>query len=306
MPAKPAKPIDVTDELLQSWALPQPGDGGKESRGQILVIAGSAEMPGAARLAGEAALRAGAGKLAIATVASAATALAMGVPEARVIALPESDRGGIAPPAVELLQEPASRADAIVIGPGMQDEGATCALVRALLRTGIEASLVLDACAMGAVRDREKAREAGPPILVTPHAGEMAHLMGRDKAAVEADPEATAREAAQRWNAVVMLKGAVTYVATPSGECWRHEGGNAGLGTSGSGDVLAGLAGGLAARGASLAQAAAWSVRLHARAGERLAVRLGTLGYLARELSFEVPVLLEALAPRKQRRIGFG
>jgi NAD(P)H-hydrate repair Nnr-like enzyme with NAD(P)H-hydrate dehydratase domain len=87
---------------------------------------------------------------------------------------------------------------------------------------------------------------------------------------------------------------------------WRHEGGNAGLGVSGSGDVLAGLVGGLAARGADIEQAAAWAVRLHARAGERLAARYGTLGYLAREIAPEVPALLQALGSRRQRRIGFG
>ena len=116
----------------------------------------------------------------------------------------------------------------------------------------------------------------------------------------------SARDAAQRWRVVVVLKGAITCIAAPDGETWRHEGGNAGLGTSGSGDVLAGLIGGFAARGASLTQAAAWGVRVHARAGERIAQRAGTIGYLPRELLLEVPAILELLAPRPQRRIGFG
>jgi hydroxyethylthiazole kinase-like uncharacterized protein yjeF len=296
-------PVDVTDDLLEDWPLPQPDASGKEARGRVLVIAGSAELPGAARLAGDAALRAGAGKLALATVASAAAQLAMAIPEARVVALPETAKGGIAPPAIELAQEPASRADAIVIGPGMQDEDATCGLVRALLRSGVEAPIVLDACAINAVRDRGK---SGAPVLITPHAGEMAHLLGRSKDDVERDPAKWAREAARQWQATVALKGAVTFIAAPDGKLWRHEGGNVGLGTSGSGDVLAGLIGGLAARGAPLEQAAAWGVRLHARAGERLAARLGTLGYLPRELAFEVPQLLEQLTPRKRRTIGFG
>jgi len=304
MAAMPTNILALTDELLQSWPLPQPGDGGKEARGRVLVIAGSAEVPGAAHLAGEAALRAGAGKLVLASAASAAPQLAFAVPEARVIALPETSKGGIAPPAIELVQEPASRADSILIGPGMQDEGATCGLVRALLRTIGSTPLLLDACALGAVKDR--VGTGGPPLLITPHAGEMAHLMERDKDEVARDPGAVAREAAQRWGAVVALKGAITHVASPDGRVWRHEGGNAGLGTSGSGDVLAGLIAGLAARGAPLEQAAAWGVRLHARAGERLAARMGPLGYLARELSYEVPMLLELLAPRKQRSIGFG
>src|SRR5436305_205745 len=83
------------------------------------------------------------------------------------------------PPAIELLQEAASRVDAILIGPGMQDESATCGLVRALLRTVSGTPVVLDACAMGAVKDRDDARSDAPPMLITPHAGEMAHLMER-------------------------------------------------------------------------------------------------------------------------------
>jgi NAD(P)H-hydrate repair Nnr-like enzyme with NAD(P)H-hydrate dehydratase domain len=93
----------------------------------------------------------------------------------------------------------------------------------------------------------------------------------------------------------VALKGALTVIAAPSGMQWCHRGGNSGLAISGSGDVLAGLIAGLAARGASLEQAAAWGVALHAMAGEQLALKHGPLGYLAREISGEIPALLRAL-----------
>jgi hydroxyethylthiazole kinase-like uncharacterized protein yjeF len=134
------------------------------------------------------------------------------------------------------------------------------------------------------------------PVLLTPHAGEMAHLTGIAKDEIGAAPDRHASEAAQQWNAVVALKGARTVIAAPGGERWQHEGGNVGLATSGSGDVLAGVIAGLAARGAGLAQAAAWGVALHARAGERLAERFGRLGYLARELCDVIPALLEQAA----------
>jgi hydroxyethylthiazole kinase-like uncharacterized protein yjeF len=133
------------------------------------------------------------------------------------------------------------------------------------------------------------------PVLLTPHAGEMAHLCGSDKAAIEADPGPAALQAARRWQAVVALKGAATMLAAPDGSLWRHEAAVPGLATAGSGDVLAGLIAGLAARGATLLQAAAWGVALHARAGQRLARQHGSLGYLASELAAEVPALLEAL-----------
>jgi NAD(P)H-hydrate repair Nnr-like enzyme with NAD(P)H-hydrate dehydratase domain len=124
----------------------------------------------------------------------------------------------------------------------------------------------------------------------------MAHLTDIARDEIGAAPERHALEAAQRWNAVVALKGPRTVIATPGGERWQHEGGNVGLATSGSGDVLAGIIAGLAARGAGLAQAAAWGVALHARAGERLAERFGRLGYLARELCDIIPALLEQAA----------
>jgi NAD(P)H-hydrate repair Nnr-like enzyme with NAD(P)H-hydrate dehydratase domain len=125
----------------------------------------------------------------------------------------------------------------------------------------------------------------------------MAQLLGCAKEETEASADA-AIEAARQWNAVVALKGATTFIATPTGQLWRHSSGQPGLGTSGSGDVLAGLAAGFAARGAPLVQAAAWSVVLHALAGARLARRMGPMGYLAREIAGEVPALMKQMQPR--------
>jgi hydroxyethylthiazole kinase-like uncharacterized protein yjeF len=153
--------------------------------------------------------------------------------------------------------------------------------------------LILDAGAMCIARDGWRFEQA---VLLTPHAGELAGLTGAAKEAVNAAPEAAAREAAQRWQAIVALKGALTVIAAPDGRQWLHQGGNTGLAISGSGDVLAGLMAGLAARGATLEQAAAWGVALHAMAGEQLSLRHGPLGYLAREISAEVPALLRSLA----------
>jgi len=300
--------LALDDALLRGWPLPMPSpDGDKNERGRVLVIAGSREMPGAVILAARAALRAGAGKLTIATGGSVAQLVALAIPESRVIALPETAGGGIAPAAVEALP---AHFDAVLIGPGMQDEPSTCSFVLALLPRMGEIPLVLDACAMSVVRRQLQAVDAHKqprrkyissfrsPVLLTPHAGEMAHLSMTDKAGVQADPAAAARAAARHWNALVALKGATTCIAAPDGRLWTHAGGNAGLATSGSGDVLAGLIAGLAARGAPLEQAGAWGVVLHARAGERLAQRFGPLGYMASELAAEVPALMHALAAR--------
>jgi hydroxyethylthiazole kinase-like uncharacterized protein yjeF len=231
--------------------------------------------------------------------------VALAIPEARVLGLAETPSGGFAVDAVSRLDPLADRVDAVLIGPGMQDEMASAALVHALLpRLGGATPVVLDACAMGALLQPPPGWPPGAPfrfglpVALTPHAGEMAHLTGIAKEGVAADPAELARRAAADWNAVVALKGAVTHIAAPNGERWRHEGGNVGLAISGSGDVLAGIIAGCAARGAPLDQAACWGVVLHARAGERLAARLGTLGYLAREIATEIPALLELFAGR--------
>ncbi|NYE59825.1 hydroxyethylthiazole kinase-like uncharacterized protein yjeF [Duganella sp. 1224] len=292
---------DITPALLRQWPLPMPGaDADKEARGHVLIVAGAREMPGAVLLAASAALRAGAGKLTIATAASVAAHIGTAVPEARVISLEETPDGGLLADHAASLHHACSQASAVLIGPGMQDDAACCHLVRALLPHCADTHLILDAAGMSIV-GRDAACDAAStpagfrfdrPVLLTPHAGELARLTGADKHDIQAQPEAAARLAAQRWQTTVALKGAVTVVATVDGRQWRHEGGNAGLAISGSGDVLAGIITGLAARGATLEQAAAWGIALHALAGEQLALKHGPLGYLARELSTEVPALL--------------
>jgi ADP-dependent NAD(P)H-hydrate dehydratase len=285
---------DITARTLREWRLPMPAaDADKEVRGHVLIVAGSREIPGAVLLAATAALRAGAGKLSIATAASVAPQIGIMVPEARVIGLAETAEGGLLAGDVASLLETCRKASAVLIGPGMQDEAASAALVRVLLPHCADAALILDAGAMCLARDGWR---FDSPVLLTPHAGELANLTGADKDHINAGQEQAARQAAQTWQATVALKGALTVIATPAGEQWRHQGGNTGLAISGSGDVLAGLIAGLAARGATLEQAAAWGVALHAMAGEQLSLRHGPLGYLAREISAEVPALLRALA----------
>ncbi len=287
---------------LRDWPLPMPdADGDKETRGHVLVLGGSREMPGAVILAATAALRAGAGKLTIATGQSVAQLVALAIPEARVIGLRETPEGGFTPDAASELDLVANKVSAVLIGPGMQDEAATAVLVRALLARLAGTAVVLDACAMGIVLNPDLPNANQPfrfaePVVLTPHAGEMAHLTGASKDDISDEAQQACTEAASQWQAVVALKGATTLISTPDGQRWRHEGGNVGLASSGSGDVLAGIIAGLAARGASLAQATCWGVALHALAGERLAARMGLLGYLARELPDELPALLEQLA----------
>jgi hydroxyethylthiazole kinase-like uncharacterized protein yjeF len=293
-PAESGDVIELTPALLAQWPLPlSQSDGDKESRGQVLVIAGSREMPGAAMLAASSALRAGAGKLVVATPASVAAGIALSVPEARVMAMPETQAGGFDARGAALLEECARTASAVLIGPGMIDAESCIAFLRRALPMFASVTTVLDALAMDVVCDGGALAQ---PVLLTPHAGEMAHLRNHGKDEVVQDPVRIAREAATAWRAVVMLKGACTCIAAPDGRVWRHHAHIPGLGTSGSGDVLAGLAAGFAARGAPAEQAGAWAVALHARIGDVLARRLGAVGYLARELVDESAPVLKTMA----------
>lgn len=288
-------PVPVTPDLLRALALPQPKEGSKEERGRVMIIGGSVEVPGAVLLSAVAALRAGAGKLQIATVGSVAVHLGLAMPEALVSAVPETEAGGMARHPGPILKR-ATKCDAVLIGPGMAEDDSCEGLVDDLLTGMPEQGIVLDAAALSnlcASCGLSRGREGR--IVITPHAGEMAQLLDRDRDSVEADPLAAAREAAGRLRVVVVMKGSRSYIVEPAGEEWIYEGGGVGLATSGSGDVLAGIITGLMARGATSSQAALWGVYLHGEAGARRASAQGSLGFLARELAQEVPAILDEL-----------
>jgi NAD(P)H-hydrate repair Nnr-like enzyme with NAD(P)H-hydrate dehydratase domain len=150
--------------------------------------------------------------------------------------------------------------------------------------------LVLDAYALGALsRDADLLAGSGHPVVLTPNLTEAGYLLGRDPGD---DLIADAVELARRYHAVVTLYG---HIADPAGRTWREESADAGLGTSGSGDVRAGIVAGLLARGADPAQAACWAAYAHAMSGQRLVPRYGRIGYLARELLDEVPYTVAAV-----------
>lgn len=284
----------INARLLKAWPLPgMEQDGDKELRGRVIVIAGCAEMPGAAALAATSALRAGAGKLQIAAPASAAPWVALAVPEALVLSLPEV-RGNISPEkAFKILKTRVPQADAVLIGPGMMTGPALKKLIQLLLPLLQDKVLVLDAEALlfATALQKDLKRHNVRPII-TPHAGEMAKILGIDKELIQKNPLAYALEFARSTGIVTVLKGSITFIATPDLQVFRNTAGNVGLGVSGSGDTLAGIIAGLAARGATADQAAAWGVHLHACAGDVLAKRLGPLGYLPREIPTEIPALM--------------
>jgi hydroxyethylthiazole kinase-like uncharacterized protein yjeF len=290
-----SEPEVLDAELLRRFPLPHhPDDGDKEERGRLLVVAGSKELPGAALLAGVGALRAGAGKLQIATAASIAIPLGVAVPEARVIGLEETDQGCIAESEVGRLIEWAGAAQAILLGCGLQHGAPLDTLLDRLFEARLDVPLILDAAVLGSLTDRAEALRAWPGGgILLPHAGEMARLLGCEREDVYADPLAAARRAAQTYGTVTLIKGEYSHIVHPDGRAFRFKGGGVGLATSGSGDTLAGIVGGLAARGADPLTAVLWGIYLHGEAGRRLSEEIGRVGFLARELLDLVPGLMD-------------
>ncbi|WP_150295232.1 NAD(P)H-hydrate dehydratase [Sphingobium estronivorans] len=285
----------IDADWLRAHPLPAVQSGAdKNARGRVLVAGGAEFVPGALRLTGEAALRAGAGKLQMATVRSAAMSLGVLVPEAAMIALPAQEDGEIAAEAAQILAPRISACDALIVGPGMSVSKETDELVAGLLSAADPPSaIILDAAALTSVRDLAPlVRAHERDMILTPHHGEMAILSGRSEQAVAADPQAAAADMARHFGAVVLLKGKRSFIAGPDGMLLSHEVDCVGLATGGSGDVLAGLVGGLSARGAEPIEAAAWAIWIHGQAGQRLAKQVGPVGFLARELLPLIPALL--------------
>lgn len=280
--------------LLRDFPLPYHSeDSDKEGRGRLLVVGGSRELAGAAYLAGIGALRAGAGKLQIVTAACIAVQLAVAVPEARVIGVEESGEGCLAGSAIEPLLGWCEGAQAVLVGPGLQFGPPLDSMLDALLAARLKTPLVLDAAVLGSLAPRAGALKAwtGGSVLL-PHSREMARLLDCDPEEVERDPLAAARRAAETFGAVSVIKGQYSHIVAPDGRAFRFQGGGVGLATSGSGDTLAGVVGGLCARGADPLTAALWGVYLHGEAGRRVSARVGRIGFLARELLDEIPQLL--------------
>lgn len=296
MTPDPGTPTPVTPALLRGWPLPPPG-GEKESRGRVLVVGGTSHTPGAVLLAGEAVLRAGAGKLQVATAEPVAAALAVAVPEALVVGLPTSGEGDLEEGTADRLTALADDTDAVLVGSGFSDLEATLRLLRALVPR-LRGPLVLDAVASAYLGEGGgDVRHLSGGCVLSANPGEVAATLGTQTQDVERDPVAAAARRADRSGAVVLCGGQTKTVAAPDGRLWSADVGGPGLGVSGSGDVQAGILAGLLGRGAEPAQAAVWGAYLHGRAGDALATRDGTVGFLARHISGEVPGLLDELAP---------
>lgn len=288
--------VALTPAELKRHPLPPVVEADKDAHGRLLLIAGSQQTPGSGVLAANAAMRSGCGSVSIATVEPMAPHVALAVPESLVIALPMARNGGVSRGAVAKVMERLDRYDAVVAGPGMM-QGKPCErLAEQLFMAGVE-PLVLDAAMLYALAPHARAARSAPCPILLPHDREMAALIGCGEEEANREPLRCARLCAELYGALVLMKGPMSHIAAPDNRAWKYRGGGPGLGVSGSGDTLAGIIGGLLARGAEPLTALLWGVWLHGEAGASLAKKIGTVGYLAREISAEIPALLERTQP---------
>ena len=261
----------LLDEIVALQGLPIPRrTRHKYDRGKVLVLGGSREMAGAAVLTATASINAGAGLVVLGTPESV---IPLAVPKlpAEIISrgLPESN-GRFAENAFDLLIDDLETYTVIALGPGIGRSGSALLFARDLLRRS-PLPIVLDADGLFAFNEHPEALgDHQSPLIITPHHGEMARLLGVSREAIAGDTLAVAGEAAQQFDCIVVLKGAPTVMATPDGNTWINSAGNPGMATAGSGDVLTGVITGLIARhdGDNLLPGLLAGVYLHSLAGD--------------------------------------
>jgi hydroxyethylthiazole kinase-like uncharacterized protein yjeF len=266
--------------LLWGRNLPQPGQGShKHARGHLAVVSGNAASTGAARLAGRAGLRAGAG---LVTLLSPPDAVAVNASHLTAIMLKEVANA-------EQLRETIESASTVILGPAAGINTGTRKNVECLLSTAAKA--VLDADALTVFADDQNAlyKQLRTDDLITPHVGEFKRIFG-DLLDTEVNKVEATRKAAQMAGCVVLLKGPDTVIAKPDGMAIVNTHATRWLATAGSGDVLAGIAGGLMAQGVDTFTAAAMASWLHGEAGRRVGA-----GLISEDLEAQLPDILSAL-----------
>ena len=268
-------------------------DSHKGSFGQILIAAGSLGMTGAAMMSARSCLRAGAGLAILSTPRS----VIPGLPAEEIIYHPlaETERGTISVDALKDLEHQMERAQVMVIGPGLSSDEETVKFVHQLVQK-VRVPCVVDADGLNAISENPKVMadtEGG--FVFTPHPKELSRLMGKSIKEIQSDRIRSAQEAAKRFGATIVLKGANTVVATPDDDVFIIPTGNNGMATAGSGDVLTGIIAGLLAQGMNRTWAAVAGAYIHGAAGDFAAAESGEDGMVASDIMNFVPVTIKML-----------
>ncbi|MDH7481506.1 MAG: NAD(P)H-hydrate dehydratase [Armatimonadota bacterium] len=288
--------IELTDAQDIAAKLPaRPPNAHKGTFGTVVVIAGSAGLTGAAAMAGESALRVGAGLAVVGVPKSLQDVMAVKLTEVMTSGLPETPERSISTQALDAALELADKANAVVLGCGLGTHPETCEFVHAFIKA-LKKPAVIDADGLNALSKNTSVLESShAEFILTPHPGEMARLLGTDIASIQSDRVGAAQTAALRFQSIVVLKGARTVIAHPNGRVLINPTGTSALATGGTGDVLAGAIGGLLAQGISPWDAAACGVYVHGRAGEIAERDVGSPGMLAGDVIRALPASLREL-----------
>jgi len=280
--------VGLLTERIHALVPRRDAPGTKFSSGHVVVAGGSRGLTGAPCLAAEAAMRAGAGYVTALVPASLELVFEMRLLEVMTRGLPDED-GALTPAGLDAALEAAGRAGALVLGPGAGRSDAAFAFVRALAARA-DVPLLLDADGLNAHAGALDAlAQRGAPTVLTPHAGELARLLGASSDDVGRRRLRSAREAARRADAVVVLKGDDTIIALPDGRAAVNDLGAPALATAGTGDVLSGVIGAFLAKGITPFAAACAGVRRHAAAGRVAADEHGADGVIARDVIDALP-----------------
>lgn len=285
----------LTDEIVRELLPLRKANAHKGDAGRVVICAGSPGYTGAAALASDAAVKAGAGLVSLYTPLSSRDVLAIKLTEVMVHGLLERMPGILGGGAASDVASSAEAADVLAIGTGLGTSESTQEAVRTILQK-ITTPVVIDADALTALAGHTEILAAmQAQKVLTPHPGEMARLTGLEIAEIEADRINVAKKYAEEWQAIVVLKGAPTVIGCPNGTVYVNSTGNSSLATGGSGDVLTGIIAGLAAQEISLQEAAICGVYLHGLAAELTGI---DIGLAAGELA--------ALLPQAREQVLYG
>jgi ADP-dependent NAD(P)H-hydrate dehydratase / NAD(P)H-hydrate epimerase len=280
----------ITARDIASVVAPRHAESNKGNYGHVLVVGGSLGKAGSVAMAGMAALRAGAGLSTVATAKSVLATVAGFHPELMTEALAETEEGSIAAAAADQLDELVEKKTVVAIGPGISRHAQTAEQVRRLVaKCGVP--LVLDADGLNAFEGRtQELNGAGRSLVITPHPGEMARLVGCTIAEVQSNRLGVPRKFAQEHQLIVVLKGHRTLVVRPDGEAWVCTTGNPGMSTGGTGDILTGMVAGLVAQHPQdVLSAVLAAVHLHGLAGDVMRETVGEHSMVATDLLRGLP-----------------